>query len=796
MGSLLQDVRYAVRRLGIGPGFTLAVVLTLAVGIGGATATFSVVDAAVLRPLPFPDAERLVRLREVTPQGEGFPISEPDYLDYARRLRTLGAIAAMKPLELTITGAGDAARIDGAAVTSTLFPLLGIRPEQGRLLTADDDRDDQPSPVVVISHAMWRQRFGGDPAAVGRVVTLDGRSVTIVGVLPATAVFPPADAWVPLGASARSDRTDKWLDVIGRMAPGVGARAVRDEAVAVTAGLAQAHPELAGWSASVESLDDWLVGPGLRRMVWVLMGAVAVLLALACANVAGLLMVRAASRGTEIGVRAALGAGRGRLVRQLATEHLLLGLIGGALGLLAASWMVAALSALLTDVLPLGREARIDLRAVSATVGIMLAATVGFGLLPAVHTARTDLQGALRSARRTTPASRRWSGALVGVQVALAMVLLAGAFLLMGSFARLSRVDAGFDASNILTVPVSLPAQRYPEAARPAFFDRAIAKLTAVPGVESVAATATNPFRQWGYANDVTPEDRVAEAPASGLFQAGWRSVTPGFFGTLGVPLLDGRAFTAGDRPDGPGVVIASRSLADRLWPGARAVGRRLYWGGLGGRPKTVIGVVGDVRDVRLDAPATPMLYLPYGQVPLEGMTLLVRTRKGVTGVPDAVRRQMRALDPALPISEIRPLQANRAAAISAPRFRTVMLAVFGFAALLLAAVGLYGVVAFTVAERTREIAIRVALGARPSQVTRLFFRRGLVLAVGGGLAGLAVALMAAGVLRALLFDTSPRDPGMFALAAGLLASVTLLASYLPARRAAALDPLVALTRE
>ncbi len=581
------------------------------------------------------------------------------------------------------------------------------------------------------------------------------------------------------------------------MAAGVELNAVRDDARSATAAMAQVHPELQGWSASVEPLADWVIGPGLRRMVWVLLGAVAVLLALACANIAGLLMTRAASRRAEFGVRAALGAGRGRLARQLVTEHLLLGLIGGALGLLAASWILAALSALLSGVLPLGRAARVDLRAVAFTLGCVLAATVGFGLLPALHAARTDLQGALRfEDRRATPAGRRWSSLLVVVQVALAMVLLVGAFLLMGSFARLSRVGTGFDASNVLTIPVSLPDRRYPEAARVSFLASVRDKLAALPDVESVAATATNPFRQWGYANDVTPEDRAADAPASGLLQAGWRSVTPGFFHTLGVPLLAGRAFTPADRDEAPGVAIVSRSLANRLWPGASPIGRRFYWGGLDGPLRTVVGVVGDVRDVKLDAPVSPILYLPYGQVPLEDMTVLLRTRPGAVGVAEAVRRQMRALDPALPIVEIRPLQANRAAAISVPRFRTVMLGVFGIVALLLAAIGLYGVVAFTVAQRTREIAIRIALGARPAQVTRLFFHRGLVLSAAGALGGLLVAWIVSSVLRALLFQTDPRDAGLFGLAAGLLVAVTLLASYLPARHAARLDPLAALTRE
>jgi len=465
-------------------------------------------------------------------------------------------------------------------------------------------------------------------------------------------------------------------------------------------------------------------------------------------------------------------------------------------GLLTAAWILFGVSPMLRDVLPPGRMAILDGRAVLASIAIMLASTIAFGLFPALHASRPDIEGALRAGGRgTTPSNRRWSSALVGVQVALAMVLLVGSFLLADSFARLSRVDIGFAADRVVTVPLSLPDRRYPADSRVDFFDAAVARLAAVPDVESAAATATNPFRQWGFANDVTPEERAATAPPSGLLQAGWRSVTPAFFETLSVPLVRGRAFTAADRGGAPRVAIVSQSLAERMWPGADPVGRRFYWGGVTGRTRTVIGVVGDIRDVRLDAPVTPMLYLPYGQLPLEDMTLLVRTRSGGP-ISEAIRREIHALDPSLPIAEIRPLAANRAVAMSAPRFRTMMLAVFGIVALLLASVGLYGVVAFTVSQRTREIAIRVALGARPQQVTQLFFRRGAALTGIGATVGLFLAWTAAGVVESLLFQTSARNPWIFAAAAVLLTGVALTASYLPARRASRFDPVRGLIRD
>jgi predicted permease len=794
--SIVQDLRYAIRRLMATPAFTLVVIATLALGIGATAATFSIVDAAVLRPLPFPDADALVRVRAVAPQGEAFTFSEPEYLDYSRSLPSLSAMAAMKPVKLTLTEAGDPIALDGAAVSAALFGVLGIRPEVGRVFTDADDRPGASS-AVLISHSLWRSRFGADAGVIGRVIRLDGQPRTVAGVLPSETVFPAGDVWVPLAASASADRTDKWLDVVGRRAPGRSIDQVRAEATAFAATLARTYPESRGWSAQVVPLSEWLIGSGLRRMVWVLLGAVGLLMVLSCSNIASLLVTRAAGRRAEMAVRAALGAERSRLVRQLMTESLLLAAVGGLLGVLVAHWTLAGLSALLANLLPLDRVAHVDGRALAFSVAVAVASAIGFGLTPSLYASGVDLQAALKPAGRgSTPGGRRWADVLVGVQVALAMLLLVGSLLLTSSFARLSRVDVGFDTRNVLTVPLDLPERTYPEERRYAFFDQAFARIAALPGVESVAATATDPFRQWGFVNDVTPEERAADAPPSGLMQAGWRSVTPGFFATLRVPLISGRPFADADRADAPRVAIVSQSLARRLWPGENAVGHRIYWGGVSGRTRTIVGVVGDIRDVTLDADPIPMLYLPYGQLPLNGMTLMLRTRGDVAGTAAGVRREIAALDPSLPVSDIRPLEANRMAAISAPRFRMVLLVVFGAAALLLASIGLYGVVSFTVAERSREIAIRVAIGARPSQVSAIFFKRGLRLTAIGGAVGLIAAWQLSTVLRSLLFRTDVHEVALFGLAAVVLSGIALAASYLPARRAARLDPLAALSRE
>jgi predicted permease len=629
------------------------------------------------------------------------------------------------------------------------------------------------------------------------VVRLDDQPHTISGVLGRDVAFPSGDVLMPLAASPTADRTDKWLDVVARLAPGRSIEHARAEASAVAANLARVHPESHGWGAQLVPFSDWLVGPGLRRMAWVLLGAVAVLMALSCTNIASLLVTRAAGRRGEMAVRAAMGAERPRLVRQLMTESLLLAAIGGMLGVLVAHWILAGLSTLLANLLPLDRVAQVDGRALAFSVAVAVASAIGFGLTPSLYAAGVDLQAALKPAGRgSTPGGRRWADLLVGVQVALAMLLLVASLLLTSSFARLSRVDVGFDTRNVLTVPLDLPERTYPEPRRHAFFDEALTRIAALPGVESTAATATDPFRQFGFANDVTPEDRAADAPPSGFTQAGWRSVTPGFFRTLGVPLLSGRDFTSDDRDGAPPVAVVSRSLAVRLWADGNAVGRKIYWGGVGGRPRTIVGVVGDIRDVTIDADPVPTMYLAYGQLPLNAMTLVVRTHGEVSGTAAGIRREIRALDAALPVPDVRPLEANRMAAISAPRLRTVLLAVFGTAALLLASIGLYGVVSFTVAERTREIAIRVAIGARPSQVAGIFFKRGIRLTAVGGAVGLIAAWQLSSVLRSLLFRTDAHELPLFVLAAVVLSAVALAASYLPARRAAQLDPLAALSRE
>jgi putative ABC transport system permease protein len=548
----------------------------------------------------------------------------------------------------------------------------------------------------------------------------------------------------------------------------------------------------------VESFSDWIVGPRLERAVFVLFGAVAFLLLMACANIANLLIARGSARRPELAIRSALGASRARLTGQLLTESLLLALLGAVTGLGIASWATALVRTMGPADIPRLRDVGLNAHALGFALLLALFTCVLFGLAPSVQVSHVELQSALKHGTRGTTTHRRTGirGALVVVQVALAMILLAGAGLMFGSFLRLQAVPTGFDASNVLTVPLELPDSRYSAERRLTFFESVRARIASMPGVEYVGATSTDPLRQWGFSNDVTPADRAAEAPAGGFMQAGWRSVTPGFFRAMGIPLLKGRVLTAADGASGEQPVVVTRGMASRLWPGEDPLGKRVFWGGTDGVPHTIVGVVGDIRDVQLDAEPTPLMFLPYGEVPVPGMTLVIRTSGDPSSVAGAVRRELRAEDAQLPLPEVGSLSRNRSSAVAEPRFRMLLLAGFASAALLLATVGVYGVMAFSVAQRTRELGVRMALGAHARRVFALVLKQGMVLAGVGVVLGLAGALAVTRLLQSLLFEISATDPVVLGAVALLLGAVTLIGAYLPARRAARVDPIVALREE
>ncbi|MGE3274408.1 MAG: ABC transporter permease [Vicinamibacterales bacterium] len=788
---MLQDIRFAWRTVRRNASLSIAAALTLALGIAGATSMFAVLDAVLLRQLPYEDADSLVRVWQTTPEGERFSVSDADFVDLRDSLRSTMAAAAFREVGTSrvLTAGTDPRRIMAVDVTPELPEVLGVRPLIGGL----EERPDEAAPTIVLGYELWRQAFQSDPSIVGRQVTVDGRPRTVTGVMPEGFSFPEgAEAWMPFAANAGADRDGKELAVIGRLTAGTAIGAARAALPAAAANLEVADPRAnAGWGLDVATFDDWLIPTRFRSAVWVLFGAVALLLGIACANVANLLLAHGASRETELRVRAAIGASRWRLLRQTLVESAVLAAIGTATGLLLSVWIVDAARGL-----GAGRVPRIETASVDVTV-LAFAALAGLltcllaGLLPALMQSAAGVTLTTSEAGGRTTGRNRIRKVLVAGEVALALFLLIGASLLGTSFARLMAVDPGFDVSGAVAMDLDLPAASEDDAGR--VVADVIDRVAALPGVTAAGATSTHPFRQFGYVNNVTPVDRAAEAPPSGLLQAGWRSVTPGYFDALGVPVLAGRAFTDGDTDDAPRVVVVSRSLAERLWPGRDAVGQEIYWGGTSGTPRRVVGVSGDIQDVRIEDDPMPMLFVPHAQVPLPGMTIVARTLLPEAQLAPQMQAVMRQALPSLPVPAVEALADAKASAVASPRMNLLLLGAFAALALVLAVGGVYASLAFSVAERRREIAVRLALGAAPSGITRLIVRQGLTVAAVGLAAGLVAALAASGLLRSLLYGLAPTEPAVYLLAGAALLIAVAGASYLPARRAASHDPLILL---
>jgi putative ABC transport system permease protein len=794
---MIQDLRYAVRNLLRHRSMAAVAILTLGLGIGGATSVFSVVDAVVLKPLPFEDPDRLVRIWELTRDGDPFSFSDPNYLDLKSSARTLAGVAAYRELgaSMVLTGRGEPRRVTAIPIAASAADVLGVRPVLGRMFSADEDRPRLADRRVVVGDGLWRRAFGADAAILGRTVALDGLPFVVTGVMPPGFDFPRgADMWVPLAADPARDRDDKELAVIARLAPGATLQQARAELREIARGWSAAYVESnAGWSIDAVPIAEWIVTPRVRDAVWVLFGAVALLLLLACANVANLLVAHAANRRGEMRVRAALGAGRGRLVRQLFTESAVLAAFGTGAGVLVAFWAVAAVGALGAGRVPRLEGVQIDTGVLAFACLAGMASCLVFGLAPAIHAARLDLRAGMDEGTRYSGGTRRVRHVLVVAEVALALMLLVSAGLLANSFVRLTRVDPGFDADEAIAMPIELPPARYGEDRVVPFYDDLLARVRALPGVQAAGATSTNPFRQFGFSNSVTPQERAAEAPPSGLVQAGWRAVTPGFFEALRIPVVSGRTFVETDRPETERVVIVSQTLARRLWPQGDAVGRRIFWGGTTGRTRTVVGVAGDIRDVRVETDPQPMLFLPHAQIDLPWMTIVMRSSLDAAAMAPSLRALLRTVDAELPAPTVQRVGANRAAASAGARFNFALLAAFAGIALVLAASGVYAMLAFGVAERRREIAVRLALGASARGIMALVLRSGLALAVAGVAAGTIAALGMTRLLASLLFGVASTDPLTFTVSALLLLAAAALACYLPARQAGRLDPLAIL---
>lgn len=797
-----DDLRRTLRSLLHRPAVYLVIVATLALGIGAATTVFSLVHAVILAPLPFPDADRLVQIWEVTPQGDRFSVSPPTYLDL-QALGALSDVGAVSELTdgLVLSGEGAPVRVQAAAVTPSLLRLLRPPMALGRTLTAASASGG--SAEVVLSHRLWTQRFAGRDDVLGRHVRLNGTTYAIVGVIAPHAGLPAAsDVWIPLESAPASltlpDRDDKWLSIVARLGPEHSVDGARDQLRALGRRLSDAYPRAnADWSFDVQSLQASMVARPQRIVLWTLSGGVACLLLLACANVAGLLMIEVIRRDGEFRLRAALGATGWRLARLLLIESAVLAGLGAIAGVWLAYGAVARIRTHAAGVMPRIEQVEVDTVALLVSLALATASCLFIGSAPGLRAATLDLRAGLDSAGQgVRPGRARVRRGLTVLEIGLAAVLLSGAALLATSFARLSAVDVGFRVDRVLTVPLDFTGTAWPDTRQDDALRSVETRLAALPGVEAVGASTTNPWRQFGFRNNVTPEKMASTAPLGGLLQADWRAVTPGYFDALRVPILRGEGFSSATSPDSPRVVVVSQTLADRLWPGQDAVGKRVFWGGTTGVPRTVIGVSGDIRDVRLDEPAPPLLFVPHVQTPVPAMTVMIRTRSDAAALVPGVRDVLRELAPALPTPEMTALADSHADATSRPRLVAGALTAMAATGLVLATSGIYAVLAFAVVQRRREMSIRLAVGSTPVQVTRLVLVDGLRLAVLGIATGIAASLVFGELITGTLYGVAPTDPAILATVAAVLLAAACAASYLPARAASRIDPVQALRSE
>ena len=800
---LLTDLRGALRSLLRAPGFTLVAVVTLALGIGANSAIFTVVNALLVRPLPYPDAARLVQVWETRPQigRDRSSVSPGEFLDWRAKSDCFERLAAVDYRDANLTGGIEPESVEIARVSADWFPMLGLRPALGRFFGPDEDRPDGER-VVVLSHGLWQRRYGGAPGVVGSKILLDGASSLVLGVLGA-ADHAPQDAAliepIAFDAETRAERGHHYLEVLGRLAPGTRLDAARDRMSALAASLARdrgVRPESEG--VVLVPLQEELYGRG-RPVLLVLLGAVGLVLLIACANVAGLLVARAAERERELAIRAALGATRRRLAQQRLAESLLLGGAGAAAGLLLSLWGVEVLLKLVPGGVDRVRDVGADGNVLLFTAATAIACGLLAGVAPALFAAGAAPALALAEGGRGATAGRpraRLRSLLVAGQVALSIVLLVGAALLLRSFEALRRVDPGFATHGRIAAEIALPQGRYDSTARAAFFEDLSARLRSLPGVAAAGAVNVLPLSGSNASSNYTvegePERSRDQAP-----NANRRSVAGEYFDALGLPLLEGRVF---DRRDGAAaaVVVVNRTFARRHWPEGTPLGRRMRFGS--GPSNTspwreVVGVVADLRHQALDEAPRAEVYMPLAQSPAGTMSVVVAASESPERMTEVVRATVRALDPDLPIANVRSMEEVVSGALLPQRLATVLVGAFAALALVLAALGLYGVVAYSVARRTQEIGVRIALGATGPGVLRLVVGQGMRLVAAGVAAGLAGAWGVTRLLASLLYGVSPTDPVAFSLAAVLLGLVALLAAALPAWRASRLDPMTALRR-
>jgi predicted permease len=796
LSSFMEDGRFALRSFRRAPLFTGAVLATLALGVGATAAIFSVVDGVLLRPLPYAGEGLLVQIGRRYGEIVVSSAAPADYLELAARSRTLESVAAARLQTMDLAGSGDPERLETAAVTHSFFEVLGSRAGTGRgFLPSDDQPGGEAS--AVLSHAFWARRFGRDPSVLGRVLVLDGEPHTVVGVMPAGFRGPEAldqagvAVWTAIGRirEPMDAREDAFLQLIARMRSGVEVPAAREELARIAERMGAQNPEAAAPAFWVEDLRARTVGD-VGRMLWVLFGSAALLLVIACANVAHLFLVRAADRTREMAVRAALGAGRARLAEQLLTESILLAVVGGGLGALVARGGVAAFRSLAPPELPRLAEVEVDGRVLVFAVGVAVVTGIAFGLAPALEAARAGVADRLRAAGTyPTSASARHGlrGAFVALQTAFALVLLTSAALLLTAFVRLGRADPGFDVDRVAWIEMDLPPERYPDgAARAAFFQSALASIRARPGVASAAVIQGLPLDPGGSIISVVPEGHVPSDPDRPP-RLPYHVVTPGYFPTLGIALVEGRDFSAADAAGATQVAIVTEAFAGRFWPDEPATGKRVVRG-----ESTQLTVVGVAKDHHHRGPATPpeaMLYFPLGQVPVTSAAMVLRHDGEPGPLIHSIREVIWSVDPALPLDAFGTLGDVRTASLVPQRFRAMLLTSFAVAALGLTFIGLYGTLAHLVRARRREMGIRLALGAARAQVRGQVIAQGMRIAVAGLGLGLIGALAGTRVLASFLYGMTPTDPATLAGSIAFLGAVALLACWIPARRAAALDP-------
>ncbi len=804
MVDLWQDLRFGARMLIKKPGFTLIAVLTLALGIGANTAIFSVVNGALLQPLPYPAPQQLVRLFErverVTMASDRMEVAPANYFDWREQNTSFSGLATYGLTGLALASDGVAERIEGALASADFFSVMGVPPLLGRTFTAEDERSGERF-MAVISFGLWQRRFGGAREIVGRAIQIDGYSFTIIGVMPPGFGYPHrTELWelYRLGANQRQMREARFLKVIARLKSGVTLDQAQSELSGIARRLAEQYPQTnRNWGVNVVPLLKEEVSK-IEPALLVLFGAVALVLLIACANVASLLLERAAARQAEIGIRLALGAQPRRIVRQLLAESLLLAGLGGLLGLLVGVWGLHALLALAPENLPRLGEVRLDARVFGFTLLVTLVTGLLFGLAPAWQAARQDVQEALKEGTGRASGQRRLFGALVVAEVALALVVLVSAGLLASSFLRVLRVEPGIDVERLLTVDFEPPSARYNgsdwKAQRLNFWQQLSARVATLPGVEAVGAVDNLPFssvgaRVWRFRH-AGDDPNVAAGPAA-TFQVATRD----YFRTVGIQLRRGRFFSAADGDGTPPVVIVNETMAHRFWPNAEALGQRIVI-----RNETfareIIGVTSDVKHFGLERETAPEMYVPFEQFVIDVMPLLVRVKGDPAQISSAIRAQVQAVDPAVAVAAITPMRQLLSDSLAPRRFTLLLLGAFAGLALLLASGGIYGVMAYAVAERTREIGIRLALGAQTRDVLQLVIAQGMKLAFGGVLVGLGGAWLLTRWLKSLLFEVSATDPLTFVAIALLLMAVAGLACYVPARRATKVDPLIALRSE